>query len=298
MIGAAAWRDLAGLPRRTFDALYASGPDVIIGGAFNPTGVVVPVAGGYRVRGRWAFASGCQHCHWLYGNCIEQQGGEPALRTVLFSPDQVEIEDTWTVSGLCGTGSHHFRADDVLVAADRTFPTMSEPPTLDEPVLRMPPPSLYALMLASVALGIARGALDDIRALAAGKVPLLSRAALSTNPLFQHQLGRADATARAARALVHGDAASAWDAAVAGADFTPEDRAHIRAAAAWAAAAAAGVVDVAYGAGGGTAIYADSALQRRFRDVHALTQHFLVKPDTFTTAGAVLAGAEADLTVF
>jgi hypothetical protein len=39
-------------------------------------------------------------------------------------------------------------------------------------------------------------------------------------------------------------------------------------------------------------------LQRRFRDVHAITQHFLVKLDTLTTAGAVLAGAEADLAVF
>jgi hypothetical protein len=55
---------------------------------------------------------------------------------------------------------------------------------------------------------------------------------------------------------------------------------------------------MAYHAGGGSAIYAGSHLQRRFRDVHALTQHFLVKLDTLTTAGAVLAGAEADLTIF
>ena len=63
-------------------------------------------------------------------------------------------------------------------------------------------------------------------------------------------------------------------------------------------AAAASVVDTAYHAGGGSSIYSGNPLQRRFRDIHALTQHFLVKPDTFTTAGAVLAGAEVDLTVF
>lgn len=51
-------------------------------------------------------------------------------------------------------------------------------------------------------------------------------------------------------------------------------------------------------AGGGSSVYSKNPLQRRFRDVHALTQHFLVKPDTLTTAGAVLAGAEVDLTVF
>jgi indole-3-acetate monooxygenase len=298
MIGAGAWRDLAGLPRATFDALYAGGPDAIIGGAFNPTGVAVPVEGGYRVSGRWAFASGCQHCHWLYGNCIEDPGGVPRIRTVLFSPAEIEIEDTWSVSGLCGTGSHHFRADNVLVTADRTFLTLSDPPCLDEPLVRIPPPPLYALAIASVALGIAQGALEDILALAANKVPLLAHTPLTANPLFQHQLGAADAKLRGARALLYADAASAWATAVAGAFFTPSQRARIRSAATWVAAAAASVVDAAYGAGGGTSLYSDNPLQRRFRDIHALTQHFLVKPDTFTTAGAVLAGVDVDLTVF
>jgi hypothetical protein len=50
--------------------------------------------------------------------------------------------------------------------------------------------------------------------------------------------------------------------------------------------------------GGVTSIYSDSPLRRRFRNIHALTQYFLVKPDTLTIAGAVLAGAEVDLTVF
>jgi indole-3-acetate monooxygenase len=298
MIGAGAWCDLAGLPRATFDALYAGGPDAIIGGAFNPTGVAVPVDGGYRVSGQWAFASGCQHCRWLYGNCIEDHGGTPRIRTVLFSPAQIEIEDTWSVSGLRGTGSHHFRADNVLVKADRTCLPFSDPPCLDEPLVRIPPPPLYALGTASVALGIAQGALEDILALSAGKVPLLAHGSLATNPLFQHQLGGADARLRAARALLYTDAASAWETAVAGAAFTTDHRARIRGAATWAADAAAAVVDVAYRAGGGTALYSDSPLQRRFRDVHALTQHFLVKLDTFTTVGAVLAGAEVDLTVF
>ena len=58
---------------------------------------------------------------------------------------------------------------------------------------------------------------------------------------------------------------------------------------------AAHVVDTAYTAGGGTALYSDCPLQRRLRDVHAVTQHFVVKPDTFTLAGAVLAGQDVDL---
>ena len=295
---AGGWINLGSIPRATFDALYANGPDVIVGGVFAPSGTAVPVDGGYRVRGRWAFASGCEDCQWLFGNCMEENAEGPRLRTVLFSPDQIRIEDTWSVSGLCGTGSHHLRADDVFIRAERTCLPFADPPCLDEPLLRMPMPPVFAFGVASVAIGIAQGALDDILALSRSKVPLLAHTALATNPLFQNQLGEADAKLRAARGLLYADAAAAWGTAVAGAEFTPEHRARMRAAITWAATTAASVVDMGYHAGGGSAIYAGSPLQRRFRDIHAITQHFLVKRDVFTTAGAVLAGAEADLTVF
>jgi alkylation response protein AidB-like acyl-CoA dehydrogenase len=295
---AGGWINLGSLPRATFDTLYAGGPDVIIGGVFSPAGTAVPVDGGYRVSGRWAFASGCEDSHWLFGNCMEAHGDGPRLRTVLFSPNQIKIEDTWSVSGLCGTGSHHLVADDVFVRAERTCLPFADPPCLEEPLLRMPMPPIFAFGVASVAIGIAQGALEDILTLSATKVPLLAHTRLATNPLFQHQLGAVDAKLRAARGLLYADAAAAWGTAVAGGEFTPEHRARMRSAITWAATTAASVVDMAYHAGGGSAIYAGNPLQRRFRDIHALTQHFLVKLDTLTTAGAVLAGADADLTVF
>jgi alkylation response protein AidB-like acyl-CoA dehydrogenase len=80
--------------------------------------------------------------------------------------------------------------------------------------------------------------------------------------------------------------------------LTLEERARIRAAAAWATDRAAAVVDIAYRSGGGSSVFADCPLQRRLRDIHAITQHFLVKRDTLTTAGAVLAGQDVDLMVF
>jgi hypothetical protein len=58
------------------------------------------------------------------------------------------------------------------------------------------------------------------------------------------------------------------------------------------------VVRAAFRAGGGGAIYAASPLQRRLRDVDALTQHFLVRRDTLATAGAILAGEDVDVMVF
>ena len=72
----------------------------------------------------------------------------------------------------------------------------------------------------------------------------------------------------------------------------------MRAAAVWATERAADVVRAAYRAGGGGSIYAASPLQRRLRDIDALTQHFLVRRDTLTTAGAILAGQDVNVMVF
>jgi alkylation response protein AidB-like acyl-CoA dehydrogenase len=299
MIGSGSWLDLAGLPRESFDELFA--PDVVIlAGAFNPTGKLEPVDGGYRVSGRWGFASGCQHATWIFGNCIEGVvDGMPRLRIAVFSPDQVVIEDTWNVSGLIGTGSHHFHADDVFVPADRTVDPLADlDPCVDAPLLHIPPPAAFSMGIASVATGIAQGALDDIVALAAAKVPLLAPAPLATSALFQQELARAETAMRATRSLLYETAADAMAVVRGGSMLSLEQRARIRATAVWVTEQAAEIVDTAYRSGGGSSIYADNSLQRRFRDIHALTQHFLVKRDTLTTAGAIFTGQDVQVLVF
>ena len=299
MIGAGAWCDLAGLPRASFDALFARDRDTIVAGAFNPTGSIEAFDGAYRVTGRWSFASGCQHATWLFGNCVEGiVDGVPRLRGVVFSRDQVTIEDTWHVSGLAGTGSHHFNVDGVIVPVERTFVPLVDEPCLDEPIVHIPPPAAFSLVMASVALGVAQGALDDIVALAGAKVPLLAHSPLATSPQFQLELANADTTLRAARALLYETATATWAGAVDGTPLTLEERARVRAAGVWAVEQAAAVVTTAYRAGGGTSLYTDCPLQRRLRDINAVTQHFLVKRDTLTTAGAILAGQDVEVMVF
>jgi indole-3-acetate monooxygenase len=295
MIGGGSWVDLAALPRSTFDAIF-SGPDIITAGVFSPTGTIAAVPGGYRVTGRWSFASGCEHADWLYGNCVEGVlDGVPQIRLVVLRPDEVTIEDTWTVSGLCGTGSHHFRVDDIVVPAERTCRPAADPPCVDEPIVRIPSPTLFSPMIAAVALGVAQGALDDILAIAAAKVPLLAGAPLAANPHFQYELATADTELRAARALLYEAVDSVWATAVGAIPFTMEQRARVRASAVWATVRSSAVVDAAYRAGGGSSIYTTCPLQRRLRDIHAITQHFLVRRDALTMAGAVLAGQDAEL---
>jgi alkylation response protein AidB-like acyl-CoA dehydrogenase len=279
----------------SFDAVFADSPDVALAGTFNPTGVATPVDGGFRVTGRWSFASGCQHADWLIAHSVVDDGRVPPLRMMMIPAAEAEIVDTWYVSGMCGTGSNDFTVDGVFVPDERSF-TVFEPGGVEGPLWRIPELSYSSLQFANVAIGIAEGAVDEITTLATGKVPLFADATLAANPLFRHRLAEADAHLRAARALLDAEIESAWATAESGLEPTPEQRARIRSTAVWVVSSAASVVDTAYTFGGGSALHSSSPLQRRWRDVHAITQHFAVKPDTLTLAGAVLAGQEVDLT--
>ena len=126
----------------------------------------------------------------------------------------------------------------------------------------------------------------------------MASGSLSTNPLFQYELAAAEIELRAARAVVYEQAETIWEAAASGGESTMHDRALARAASAWATTRSAAIVDMAYRSGGGSTLYSDHPLQRRLRDVHAITQHFLVKADTLTAAGAVLAGHEPGVPLF
>jgi alkylation response protein AidB-like acyl-CoA dehydrogenase len=299
MIGATGWCDLARLPRASFDALFAPPATPIIAGAFAPTGTILPIEGGYELTGRWGFASGCEHAPHFFANAIEGfVDGHPRMRMAVLDAAAVTIEDTWDVIGLRGSGSHHFTVNGAHVARERTFVPLVDPPCVDTPIVRVPTPAVFALAIASVAIGTARGALDTAIEIAHQRVPLLETSPLVADAHFHHDLARADATLGAARALVFDVAGRLWERAASGADAVLEDRARARAAAAWATDAALEATEFAYRAGGGGAVYDESPLQRRLRDINAVTQHFLVRPNTFVAAGGVLAGQGLSVPVF
>jgi len=93
------------LTRETYEQVYQSGPDVIIAGSAQPAGTAEAVAGGWRVNGRWPFASGCQQADWMFGLCVITEGGKalpgpageagpPLVRGVFLPARDWQIEDT------------------------------------------------------------------------------------------------------------------------------------------------------------------------------------------------------------
>jgi alkylation response protein AidB-like acyl-CoA dehydrogenase len=56
------------LPREIYDRICQNGPDVIFAGSAQPAGTAEPAGDGWRVSGRWPFASGCQHADWIFAS--------------------------------------------------------------------------------------------------------------------------------------------------------------------------------------------------------------------------------------
>jgi alkylation response protein AidB-like acyl-CoA dehydrogenase len=214
---------------------------------------------------------------------------------MLVPTSDVEILDTWHVSGLRGTGSNDVVAKDLIVPEERVFQLVGGTPLAEGTLYRFPLFGLLALGVASVALGIARGAIDDLTALATEKTPSGSRRRLADRSHAQMEVAKATAELAAAEAFMSSDVGQTyWDASE-GEDPDLHDRTRLRLAATHATRTAARVVDRMYDLGGGTSIYSGSRLQRAFRDVHAATQHMVVAPATYELTGRLLLGVETDV---
>jgi len=277
-------------------------PEAITGGVFAPFGKAVAVDGGFRVTGRWPFASGCQHCDWLMGGCVVVDGGTlrllpsgaPDSRMMLVPARDAEIIDTWAVSGLRGTGSHDVAVRDLFVPHARSASLLTDRPRQPGALYVFPVFGLLAVGIAGVALGIARRAIDELVDLAKGKTPTGSRKRLGDRGVVQMQVAQAEAALRAARALLFEAVAETWDAARAQGEIAVRQRALLRLAATHATTSAVQAVDMMYTAGGGTSIYAGSPLQRCFRDIHVVTQHMMVATPTYELTGRLFLGLDAD----
>jgi len=288
------------MPDREAEAIFGD-PAAVCAGTVFPFNKAVVVDGGYRVTGRWPFASGCKHATHLGGFCAifdgdtPRQGpmGLPDVRAMLVPASEARIIDNWDVVGLSGTGSHDVAFDDLFVPDARAIPLAPLPPNRHYAgsLYRLPFMTMFAWPIAAVALGIAQHAIDIVTELASKKVPAGTAATpLNARPLFQLQLADAVASVRSARAWLHEAISELCTIAEAGAIADLPARINGQLATSNATRSARTAVDLMFLAAGGTAVHRKNDLQRCLRDIHALSQHAATSPATWESAGAVLAG--------
>jgi alkylation response protein AidB-like acyl-CoA dehydrogenase len=279
--------------------------DAVTCGVFAPMGRATPTGDGYRVTGRWPFASGCEPARWRMGGAIVTSdppdvlpSGAPNVRSMVFAADQTTIHDTWKTTGLRGTGSHDMSVTDVVVPRERTFSLFTDSPR--HPGYELSFFGVLSAGVAAVGLGIARAAIDTASQLVRTKLAPGAKRPQSHRELVQVEVARAEARLRAARAGLYQalDEASALAASTSPTDpKTLASRAQLRLAACHAATDCAAVTAAMYELGGGAAIYTSNPLQRQFRDAHVVTHHLMVSSTALTMAGRVLLGVETDVTM-
>jgi alkylation response protein AidB-like acyl-CoA dehydrogenase len=279
--------------------ILANGP-----GENNQPGRAVSTDGGYRIGGKWMFASGIMHANWLLAVCnlfgsddepMLDEDDMPAQRLMLIPKSSAALHDVWHVSGLRGTGSQSFSVTNLFVAADHVIRYAPQCRRESGPLYLFSNNGVFGPSFAAVALGAAHSSLRSIVDFAAGKIPRGMERTIRENAVVQSSVAQAHARLGAARNYLHQTLSEVWSEVCASGSLEVSQRVAVRLAAIHATHEAAAVVDTAYTLAGSNAIFEDRPFERRFRDVHAVTQQLQGRRAHYENAGAYLLGLEPNL---
>jgi alkylation response protein AidB-like acyl-CoA dehydrogenase len=276
-------------------------PDAVLAwGPASRKAKAVAEGDGYRVAGEWMFASGSRHATWIGAHCPvfeadgvtpREVGGRQVVRSMMFPKSGATMVDVWHVMGLRGTGSDNYVVDNVFVPESRSYRRDNpEDRHVDTALYRIPLLTFYGFAFAGVAMGIARAMLDALIALAATKVAGGASAVLRENAVIQSKVAQAEGRLSSAHVYLIRMLEETWETAQQSPDFPLEQRGRLRVAITNAMDQARQVAEFAYNAAGATAIFESQPFERRFRDMHAVTQQGQAHLSNYEVAGQVLLG--------
>ena len=258
------------------------------------------VDGGYIVNGTWGFSSGCRQANWMGAHCMVEEkdgsvrldpAGRPSITSFLFPAEQATLHDTWDTIGLRGTASDSYTVENVFVP-DAFIGTREEPGNrrVRGPLYWFTQQGLYAVGVAAVALGTAGAMLSAFQDLATDKTPR-GLARLADRDATRALVALSEARLGSARAylvdVLSGYYAAAEDTGAMGV----EDRARVRLATTNAIIGAVDVADRIHKAAGVSAIFVGkSPFERRWRDIHTLSQQIQARDAHFEVVGQVMLG--------
>jgi alkylation response protein AidB-like acyl-CoA dehydrogenase len=269
-------------------------PDMITAGLILPVGRAERVPGGYRITGRWPFGSGITHADWVVAGCFVYRDGEPEpsptgqpmhWRIMIAPRERFEIIDTWFTTGLAGSGSRDYRADDLFIPQEHSFSFTS--PRRDGPLCT---PEAILRNMPGVPLGVARAALDHVRELAANRTDRAAGTSWADTYRVQMAIAESEMELGGARHAVYGSLRRQWDLLSSGAELDPDERVATVLARVNAFRVARSVVSRLYDLVATTAIYRPSPLDRWLRDLNTMRQHVIAQDQVIQSAGAFLLG--------
>lgn len=290
---------MANFPRETADLIYADGPDVGLRGAIAPIGKFMPVDGGYKVSGRWPFASGPYQPKWMVAGGTVIKDGKPLMgpmgpetRISLVPADKVEFLDTWHTVGLRGTDSRDFQFNDVIVPESHAVNLFGlNVQCYGDPLFELPFPVIAGPTHSAVCLGIVRATLDELAVLARTKRSAFNPTqTLGENPVFAHRFAELAVRHAAIQSLAEQqirEVVRLADESLSMLDVTRHASysgyIHVQ---------AVDIVNEAFTMAGSTPVYSKSPMQRRWRDIRVAAQHIGGSTWQYATFGTLLAGLE------
>lgn len=301
----------ASLPPHIAAEIFKNDPRGVLawGPSTSKNSKAIAGPGGYRVSGEWPFASGSRQASWLAahslvyegdGSLRRDAGGEPVHKTFVVPRRSAAIKDVWHVIGLKGTGSDTYALTDVLVPEDCAIAHHALDPAERRehgPLYSFNIYQLFGSAFPAIALGIARAMLDAFLALAQVKTPAVGKMLLRDHPVIQSQVGVAESQFAAARTFFYAAWDDIWRAAQDGA-VTLNERVRLRMASIHASQQARQIAETAYLAAGATAVFESNPFERRFRDMHAVSQQAQAQFAIFEVIGRHFLGVPADSSRF
>lgn len=278
-------------PKAASEAVWGENPEALVGSSLiYPPGKIEAAEGGYLLSGHWPYASGVDVSDWMMVGGMDPALGDgdrptgPRMFTVRAS--DLEIIDTWQVSGLAGTGSHDITCDKLFVPEYMTLAARETRGGLDQgaavsdaDVFKLPVVGLFAHFLAGPVLGMAQGAYDEYVEKLKQQVSIYNNTRVGEHVTIQLKIAEAGALIDTARAIMRENWREAHAAIAAGQIPNIEQKARWRRDAANGAQGCVRAADLVWSACGGTAIYLDGELQRRFRDIHAAEHQIQINFD-------------------
>ena len=285
--------------------IWGKNPEASIASSFLAMGPnIKQVEGGLLVNGRWGFSSGVDHCTWAVLQVMlppESGDGRPSIKFALVPLDDYKIVDSWHTTGLTATGSNDIILEDVFIPDYRIVDTMAlrggpTPGSAVNPgyLYKLPQRATFSFNLIGNAIGGARGAvqavIDDLtRRVTVGGANLTE---LST---IQYRIAEAESEVAAAYALMDRNREEIIRNGKAGIETSMEDRARYRRDNGYAAKLCVQAVDRIYPITGGRGITVANAVNRAWRDVHAVAHHIALTWDVVaSTAGSMAVGGPCD----